>query len=188
MAGTYFDLLKRLYPRGPYDMGEGTINAADTEAIAARLGELEAQIDALGKEIFADTTEALLASFERVYGLPSNSGEAPTVRRQALLSKLRRSPGISISAIQDALEPLVGYRPTVTEYVLQTGDPPEYIFKFTVNIQWAQVTKTVRISQIRQAIEDAKPAHTQGLLTFDNGFLFDDAGSLTDTPGEVLSI
>ena len=180
------DIWKRMYPAGPYLLEEGTVHDGDLTARAAAYDEAEGAVDALGRELFPDQAQELLPRFERVYGLTPSGAADLAGRRQELLGRIAAQPGISIPAMQKGLLPYVGYLPEIIEYQLQAGDPPEYIYQFTVHVLSSLVTVPINVPAILAAIGRLKPAHTLGTLTFD-AFLCDDPYSLTDTASDVLT-
>ena len=182
MTTSYSDILKRLLPRGAYNTEAGSAVAGDVGVEGSALDTAEGDIEQLLAEIFADTADELLSCFERVYGVPPTQDrtEDLPLRRAKIISKMRTQPGLSRAYMADALMPFFGYPPTITEYVLQQGDPPEDIY------QWFAVQDPVlpilnmSVAAIQAAIDLVKPAHTQGAMQIAHPFLCDWEHSLTD--------
>jgi uncharacterized protein YmfQ (DUF2313 family) len=116
---THASLLKLLLPPVAYDK-TGPALSAEIAAHGARLDEFQELVDALMAEIDPRTTEMLLDSWERVYGLPDacvGTGATIEERRAYLAAKVAETGGLS-KAYFARLAQVLGYQDTaITSFV-----------------------------------------------------------------------
>lgn len=193
---TNLELLKLLLPFGVYSDSADSVTAKDLAVHAGGVDACQSNADALFVEISPDTTDSLLAEWERVYGLDS---ESPIYQRlQSLIAAINARNGYSIPHIQAALRPFVGYDVDIEDYAYfwseesdtsDDGSDVDYyagdedtVFTFTVAIDQELVTTDgFDAVAIQTMIDKIRPAHANGLLDLGgDGFYSEDDDSLSD--------
>lgn len=112
MSG-HASLLKLLLPPIAYDKN-GPVLSAEIAAHAAQLDAFQQLVDALMVEIDPRTTDLLLTSWERVYGLPDacvGAGATLQERRTYLAAKVAETGGLS-KPYFERLAQVLGYQDT----------------------------------------------------------------------------
>lgn len=166
----------------------------DIEIEGKHLDAAQVRAEDILKEIFSDTAVDLLSAWERVYALYQS--ELPLYQRiQNLLTAVRKKNRLDIKYLQSIVYPFVGYDVEITDYMIFRCDDPrcltdsdvyafdnDLIWQFTIKIDNALVqTPGYNPALVQTAIDDAKPAHTRGVLdTGTYGFFCDDTNSVTD--------
>lgn len=195
----FYGLLKSALPRGPYSEDDESLALKELKVISLGLERARQNMQDLQLEFFPATAEALIADWEREFGIAPDNTAPLYLRRQHVQARENARPGLSIRDMQEGLYPFLGYYPTIQEKRLFRADDPgsltdtdilvepgTEVFKFLVLVDGSLITTPGFDRQVVQAfLNEIKPAHTQGDITF-SLFAADDPYSLTDT--DLLSI
>lgn len=161
----------------------GSLNLADNLAVGASIADTQAALNLLRSQAFVDSATYLLTELEETYGLPA-SPELSTADRQArLTTKVRASvagtPQSILAAVQPLIEPFYPGATIVENQARACTADPRAVFRWALVVPGYVMTIPLD-PLVELAIEQMKPAHTQGLITNQIGFLTDDPDSLTD--------
>ena len=157
---TSYELLVKLLPRGAYSDDPESLVRKDLLVAGNALDGVVSSLLELLEEMFPDSASALLARWERTYQIVTDESLSDAVRIQNLLARVNYAPGIRTEFMQDALEPLFGYRPTIFEHAsVEVGD--EY-WAFIVELDPDEVSAFFDYDESMTVLEKIKPAHTQG--------------------------
>ncbi len=103
------DVLNLLFP-----LSIGGVRPGDLAVDGASLDAAQSQAEQLLQEMFPDTANLLLSSWERICELTPPSGATIQYRQAAVLSKLRQRPGNIKRPYFIALAASMGYTITIT--------------------------------------------------------------------------
>jgi len=156
------ELLIKLLPKGAYSDDDESLVRKDLKVAGDSFDDVVTSLLGLLDEMVPDTTSVLLSSWERTYDIVTDESLSDAERVQNLLARVNYSPGIHTSFIQDALEPIFGYRPTIHEHPsVEIGD--EY-WAFVVELDPDEVSVTFDYDEAMTVLEEIKPAHTLGRI------------------------
>lgn len=187
----HLDLLVRLHPRGAFDLDEGSVVREDLAVLAEGFDEADDHRIELLDEALPDRVEALLASYERVYGIKRTAGKTDAERRAAILAYRRLLPDFRPATLDDILTTLTGVDVVITEFTAfrcdhadsvcdATSDRIDGTLGFFADFDRADAFAAgLDRGHADDVIERLKPAHVFGGARFD-AFCCDDAYSLTD--------
>jgi uncharacterized protein YmfQ (DUF2313 family) len=127
------DILRLLFP-----VELGGEHNADLALDAKHLDTAQASADTLLAEVFPDTTERLLASWERVLGLTPGADDPLQFRREKVMRKIRERGGLSIPYFMTLAQTL-GYVVEIVEplpFMAGWGAAGDELFDATIIYQW----------------------------------------------------
>lgn len=175
------DTLKLLFPvelGGVYDQ--------DVILEGAALDKVQADAEALLREMFPQTATLTLADWERVCGITPAAGASTQMRQNVVLLKIRERGGLS-RPFFIALAASLGYAITITEFEPFTCESPvtDPIYDETVRYVWqvnkageTVVTEATCVSfctdplrswgevNLEEEIRKRKPAHTEVIFAY----------------------
>ena len=170
------DILKQLFP---FELG-GVLDQ-DIEIEGGLLDHALARSDKLMQEIFPDTADELISDWERVLAIIPGSTDPLQLRRDRVVTKLRKRGGLSI-AYFTALALEWGYVITIEELTANTdGYGAEGVFRWRVTVHNSIGIYYFRAGQSRAGerllwwiaqtgieglFEDLKPAHTMVIFQY----------------------
>ena len=167
--GPHDDLLRRLLPPLAIDRN-GVAIAGELAAYGAALDLVAVSADALLAESDPRTTTALLADWERNYGLDAGSS-TDAARRTALLAQILSGGGQS-RAFYVQLAAALGYTATVIEYtphtVMSDVTYPLYAgyWRYIWKVRAHALAGAVSAAAFEALIRKIKPAHTQVVFDY----------------------
>lgn len=167
--GPHDDLLRRLLPPLAIDRNGAAI-AGELSAYGAALDLAALSADALLAEADPRTTTALLADWERNYGLEAGSSTV-AVRRAALLAQILSGGGQS-RAFYVQIAAALGYTATVIEYtphtVMSDVTYPLYAgyWRYIWKVRAHAMAGAVSAAAFEALIRKIKPAHTQVIFEY----------------------
>jgi uncharacterized protein YmfQ (DUF2313 family) len=103
------DVLTLLFP-----LNIGGVLPDDLGVDGRSLDAAQASAEGLSAEMFADTTQLLMASWERICGITPPAGATLQYRQASILAKLRATPGDIKRPYFVALAASMGYTITIT--------------------------------------------------------------------------
>lgn len=132
-------------------------------------------------EALADSATALLAEWERMYGLPTRPDLTTAARRDRLVAAVRAAragtPQDVLTAVR-RLDPTATIVETTAAAVALTN--PRNVFRFVVVLAAAVWADTELRAAIERLVDRMKPAHTGFGTTVTAVFKCDDSDSLCD--------
>lgn len=165
---------------------DGSNHADDARALGTATGLAHARLDEAVSEGFTPRTSELLGEWESVLGAVASTGSSEAARRAALTG-IRRSSGrnnnLAFLAALQAIDPTATY---ATGSVLENTTYPRGVFVFSVRLAPAVLADSVQLARVVDVLERMKPAHTSYQLASNEGFFYDDPGSLFDN-GDLLA-
>lgn len=125
----------------------------------------------LNDEMFADTTQLLLSSWERLYGIDIDGTETLAERRNAVVAERRATGGLSIDYYESVASGL-GYSITIVEglgnlfVVADTSPPattlPNPLYDTTERWTWTvHVAGVSSAADLEKLFKEIAPAHTR---------------------------
>lgn len=129
------------------------LNNAD----AVELNRLDEKLDSALNQYFVDSADFTLERWEKELGIEVNNNYSPEFRRTRILSKIRGQGTITINLIKTVSQSFSNGEVNITENNAQ--------YSFTVKFIG---TKGIppNIDDLKNAIEDIKPAHLQAIFEF----------------------
>ncbi len=132
-AKANIDTLRLLFP-----VELGGEHDADLALDAKHLDTAQASADTLLAEVFPDTTDGLLTSWERVLGLTPGADDPLQFRREKVVRKIRERGGLSIPYFT-ALAQTLGYVVEIVEplpFMAGWGAAGDELFDDTIIYLW----------------------------------------------------
>jgi len=133
MSAKAKDTLRLLFP-----VELGGEHDADLDLDAKHLDTAQANAETLLAEMFPDTTNQLLAEWERVYGVTPGPDDPLQYRREQVVRKIRERGGLSIPYFL-ALAEAMGYVVEIVEpvpFMSDWGCADDELFDESVVYQW----------------------------------------------------
>jgi len=161
---------------------DGSINAADLRAIGAALADVESTLDTAINNAFPLTVTTMLEQWERAFRLPQRTHLTTSERQQRLHARVlaARVRGTS-QGIKLAIEALVGacelYETSVA--TAQSAGDPRKVYLIAVVLPSLELYNKF-VSDVRELIAIAKPAHVKVNVALTRGFKCDDTNSRVD--------
>lgn len=158
----------------------GTLAEADLLAVGTELAASHDTVLRAVAQAHPGSATDLLDELEEQYGLPPGGDLATATRQQRLLAKMRALRAGTENAILATVRTLA---PTATYVGVDWFDvtsQPLAVHRFAFVIPVAKWNDAGTRTSLRGAVEQQKPAHTEGLVTTQVGFFCDDPNSLTD--------
>jgi len=173
---SHSDILRQLFP-----IELGGVFDQDIALEGKHLDEALARSEKLQREIFPDTADELIAGWERVLEITPGSEDPLQIRRERIVTKLRKSGGLSVAYFL-ALAVEWGYDITIEELQANTdGLGAEGVFRWRVTVNNATGIYYFRAGESRAGerllwwiaqtgleglFENLKPAHTQVIFQY----------------------
>ena len=191
MASRNLGPLLRLHPEGFLLLDEGSLQWFDLDVLGQAFDAAEDQAFELRLEMLPDRTSALLSRWEVVYDVHRTAGKTDQQRRNALVAHRRFLPDFHPTTIETILE-------TASDLVLSVHEPFAFrcddasslcddaddlvdgAFVFVVDGSAVEArAESPDLDQVEEIIDMVKPAHTIGILRWDD-FCCDDEFSRCD--------
>ncbi len=191
MAARNTGPLLRLHPGGFLLLDDGELQFYDLDVLGQALDTAEDQVGFLRLEMLPDRAGALLERWETVYDVHRTAGKTDQQRRYTLLARRRFLPDFRPDTIETILETVSQLELDVYEPFAFRCDDPDSLcddpddlvdgaFTFVVDGSAVEArTESPDIDQVEEIIELVKPAHTIGIVRWDD-YRCDDEYSRTD--------
>jgi uncharacterized protein YmfQ (DUF2313 family) len=170
------DVLKQLFP-----LELGGVFDQDLEIEGMHLDEALARADKLMQEIFPDKADELIPDHERVLAITSGSDDPLQLRRERIVTKMKKRGGLSIAYFK-ALAQEWGYDIDIEELLPNTdGYGDEGVFRWRVTVNNSTGVYYFRAGQSRAGerllwwtsqtgleglFQNLKPAHTMVIFQY----------------------
>ena len=143
------------YMPGYYKTSQVIDNLNNADAV--ELNRLDEKLDSALNQYFVDSADFTLERWEKELGIEVNNNYSPEFRRTRILSKIRGQGTITINLIKTVSQSFSNGEVNITENNAQ--------YSFTVKFIG---TKGIppNIDDLKNAIEDIKPAHLQAIFEF----------------------
>jgi hypothetical protein len=186
-AGTFARQLLRLIGPGR-QAPDGSLAAADALGYGATLADSRQMLLDTAEEAFPSLANDLLAEWESLLGVPSDSTLSDADRQAILVAHTRALLGASPQAIDSAVSAYTGScvvaeTNSADVYASDphpTADTRRGVFLFAVIVPIAYVESARRLAQVYAIVNRMRPSHTQASVTNGVGVKVETADHLVE--------
>jgi hypothetical protein len=166
---------------------DGSNHADDARTHGTALADAYSRLDEAGREAFVTLASELLSEWESRLGVVSAAQSTDAQRRAALVSVRRAGGANNRAAFLSALQAIDPTASIHTGSVLENTSYPRGVFVLSVRLAPSVLANSAQRARIEDVLSRMAPAYVVWHLASNEGFFYDDPGSLFDTPGDVLS-
>jgi len=151
---------------------DGSLAAADALGYGATLADSRQMLLDTAEEAFPSLANDLLAEWESLLGVPSDSTLSDTERQSILVAHTRALLGASPQAIESAVSAYTGTC-TVNETNSfdvwdsdphPTADTRRNVFRFCLTVPIAYVQSSRKLAAVYAIVNRMRPSHTQAVV------------------------